>query len=113
MLAATGYQSDNETLNQYTVFAPNDDAFVEAGVDVDQLIAENDSARLAELLSDYVAEGRREMSELTDPVAMISGNAFALTIDGAAVSVGGAPVVSPPLEAINGIVHQLASLYTG
>ena len=115
VLAATGYETDAASLNQYTVFAPNDQALIDAGIDVDALIAANDSARLLELLSDYVVEGRFQLADLDPAVGidMISGNNVAVAVDGATVTVGGAPVIGVPLVAINGIVHELSSILNG
>ena len=115
VLAATGYETDAASLNQYTVFAPNDQALIDAGIDVDALIAANDSARLLELLSDYVVEGRFQLADLDPAVGidMISGNNVAVAVDGATVTVGGAPVIGVPLVAINGIVHELSSIFNG
>ena len=115
MLAATGYETDAASLNQYTVFAPNDQALSDAGIDVDALIAANDSARLLELLSDYVVDGRFQLADLDPAVGidMISGNNVAVAVDGATVTVGGAPVNGAPLVAINGIVRELSSIFNG
>ena len=107
IVAATGYGNDLETLNRYKVFAPNDAAL--AGIDVEQLIETNEQEQLLALLAGDVTEGRKELGFLTNPVVMLSGNGFAF--DGTVPSIGGAPIVSPSLPAINGIVHELSSLY--
>lgn len=113
VVAATGYESDLETLTQYTVFAPNDAAFAAAEITADELIASfnGDTAGLLALLGDYVTAGRKELGFLPNPIVMLTGKEVELASDGTTATVGGAPVVGR-LEAFNGIVHELGARFT-
>ena len=57
-------------------------------------------------------EGRFELADLTDPVTMVSGNEFELVVDGDVVTIGGATIEPPAIEASNGIIHVISSLPT-
>ena len=95
-----------ETLNgttQYTVFAPTNQAFTDAGVNVD----DTDKEALAAVLQDHVVAGVKRVANLKngDRLEALSGKILPVVIDGTTVTVGGATVTGADNEASNGIVH--------
>jgi len=93
------------------VFAPTNDAFatLPAG-QLDQLRTDPD--KLHDLLLAGMAEGRLTSDDLTSgsTVTGLSGNTLTIGRQGSAVTVNGAPLLSPDLDAANGIVHPMAAV---
>ncbi len=93
----------------FTVFAPTDDAFAKlpAGT-VDDLVKPENKAKLAAILTLHVLSGKVMSSDITGPMAPKSVNGEALTIEtDGGVTVNGAKVVSPDVEASNGVIHVI------
>jgi branched-chain amino acid transport system substrate-binding protein len=99
-----------ELLVQYTVFAPTNDALAAAGIDVDALIATETPEELYLLVADTAAEGRLELADLPPALLMASGNTFEVVVTGDTVTIGGARIEPPAIEASNGIIHVISSL---
>ena len=93
----------------YTLFAPTNDAFAEAGYDIDAIIADVDPTLLFQVLTDAAALGRLELGDLPDPIEMLSGNSFAVTNDATTVTIDGLPIVGAPIRAANGIIYGLGA----
>src|SRR5688572_25477346 len=99
---------------QYTVFAPNNDAFTAAlealGIDAGTLLA--DQANLTNILSYHVVEGVYTAADLTDGLELttLQGNTLVVAVDGDTVTVNGANVVTADVEATNGVVHIIDSV---
>jgi branched-chain amino acid transport system substrate-binding protein len=115
LLEAAAFPDDFDTLAQYTLFAPTNDALAAAGIDVDALIGAVTPEDLFTLLTGTVAEGRVTEAQLRDPATspllMISGQLLPLAIDAdGAVTIDGAVIESPEILAFNGIIHVLTSL---
>jgi ABC-type branched-subunit amino acid transport system substrate-binding protein/peptidoglycan hydrolase-like protein with peptidoglycan-binding domain len=114
LLEAAQFPDDFDRLQQYTVFAPTDTAFADAGYDIDAILAayEQDPTGLFEILLETVALGVIERADMTDggTIEMLSGNTFPVTNDGTNITVDGLPVPPPPTEASNGIIHTLGAL---
>jgi len=98
---------DNDA--QYTVFAPNNDAFTaaleEMGVDAGTLLA--DQENLTNILSYHVVEGVYTTEDLEDGMELttLQGGTLVISVDGDEVTVNGAPVVTADVTASNGVVH--------
>jgi peptidoglycan hydrolase-like protein with peptidoglycan-binding domain len=115
LLEAAAFPADFDFLAQYTLFAPTNDALAAAGIDVDELIADDTPEELFSLLTGTVADGRLTDADLRDPatspLVMIGGQSFDLAVDGSgAVTIDGSVIETPAIEAFNGIIHVVTSL---
>lgn len=93
----------------FTVFAPTDDAFaaLPAGT-VDDLIKPENKAKLTAILTLHVVAGKVMSSDIKGPMQPASVNGETLdisTTDG--VTVNNAKVVTPDVEASNGVIHVI------
>jgi branched-chain amino acid transport system substrate-binding protein len=111
LLRQAGLADSVAVLDPLTVFAPTNDAFaaLPAG-QLDRLRADPD--KLHDLLLAGMAEGRLTSDDLTSgsTVTGLSGNTLTIGRQGSAVTVNGAPLLSPDLDAANGIVHPMAAV---
>ncbi len=98
----------------FTVFAPNNAAFeaLPAGT-LDSLLADPTGA-LTEVLQLHVVSGAALTSEQAIAAAGTNidtlGGPVAVALDGDNLTVGGATVVGPDVEASNGIIHVIDSV---
>jgi uncharacterized surface protein with fasciclin (FAS1) repeats len=94
----------------FTVFAPTDEAFTAAGIDLDTFVTEAEITTLADILTYHVYSGAVAAADVTDglTVTMVNGaNAtFAVLADGT-VKVGDAAVTSADVAASNGVIHVI------
>jgi uncharacterized surface protein with fasciclin (FAS1) repeats len=94
----------------YTVFAPTNAAFEELGRNtVDTLLERRNRDQLTSVLTYHVVPGKLEASQLRDGQALttVEGAKLRVDIEGGDVSVGGATVVTPDVQASNGVVHVI------
>jgi uncharacterized surface protein with fasciclin (FAS1) repeats len=111
LVAAIGAAGLVDTLNgdgPFTVFAPDNAAFdaLPAGV-LDALLLPENQAVLVQILTYHVVPGEVTSDQVTDgDVATVEGQTVTLsTANG--VQVNGANVVSPDIEASNGVIHGI------
>ena len=94
----------------FTVFAPTDEAFTAAGIDLSTFDTPEENATLADILTYHVYAGAVPASAVTDGLAvnMLNGDkaTFAVSTDGV-VSVGGATVTTADVQTTNGIIHVI------
>ena len=94
----------------FTVFAPTDQAFTDAGIDLSTFDTPEENATLADILLYHVYAGAVPASAVTDGLAvtMVNGDkaTFAVGTDGS-VSVGDATVTSADVQTSNGIIHVI------
>lgn len=105
-IEAAGLTDALEQAGPITVFAPNNDAFASLGQDdLTALLANPQS--LGDRLQFHVVEGTYPTSELTDgqTLTTMEGSDLEVSVQGDTVSVNGAEVVEPDLQAGNGVVH--------
>jgi uncharacterized surface protein with fasciclin (FAS1) repeats len=93
----------------FTVFAPTNDAFASIQSTVDTLLKPANKKELAKILSYHVVPGATKAADLTDgqELTTVQGKKLKVAIDGDAVTVGGATVTQPNVEALNGVVHVI------
>ena len=93
----------------FTVFAPTDAAFAEAGIDLASFDTDEENATLYDILTYHVYSGSVESSAVTDglTVAMLNGDDATFTVAGGVVSIGDAKVTQPDVIASNGIIHVI------
>jgi len=107
-LEAAGLTSTLEGPGPFTVFAPTDDAFAQIDPDVlTDLIADTDL--LTRVLTYHVVSGEFNSTAVAglDGATTLNGKDVALSFDGTTVRVDGATVISPDVEASNGIIHVI------
>ncbi|HII57299.1 MAG TPA: fasciclin domain-containing protein, partial [Candidatus Poseidoniaceae archaeon] len=92
----------------FTVFAPTDQAFADAGIDLAALDNEEGKAALTDLLLYHVLDGEVPASAVTDCLSAttINGNPLSFTV-GDSVMVNGANVTATDVPTSNGIIHVI------
>ena len=93
----------------FTVFAPTDDAFAAANIDLAALDTPEGKEILTDILLYHVYSGSVPASAVTDGMMaeMVNGDKVAFTNDGTTVTVGGATVTQADVIASNGIIHVI------
>ena len=93
----------------FTVFAPTDQAFIDAGIDPDDFVDDQDSIDLlSSILLYHVYSGYVASSDVTDglSVTMVNGESATFTVTDK-VMIGDATVTTPDVAASNGIIHVI------
>ncbi|MGY8745794.1 MAG: fasciclin domain-containing protein, partial [Candidatus Poseidoniales archaeon] len=93
----------------FTVFAPTDQAFTDAGIDLDAFSTDEEIATLTDILLYHVYSGAVNATDVTDglTVAMANGDNATFTVTDGTVMVGAATVMSADVMATNGIIHVI------
>lgn len=93
----------------FTVFAPTDQAFADAGIDLDAFTTEEEIAVLADILLYHVLSGAVASSDVTDglTVTMVNGDDASFTVTADGVTIEGANVTTADVTGSNGIVHVI------
>jgi transforming growth factor-beta-induced protein len=113
LVAALGTAGLVETLSgndTFTVFAPSDEAFATAGIDLDTFDTAEEIAALADILLYHVVAGETLSSDLaegTTTVTAANGDALDIVVDASGVTVGGASVTIADVPASNGVIHVI------
>ena len=97
----------------YTVFAPTDEAFEAALADLDltadELLA--DTELLTSVLTYHVVEGEFSAADVVEldgqQVETVNGESVTISVDGDAVMVNDATVVTADVDASNGVIHVI------
>ena len=115
LVAALGVAGLVDTLtgdDAYTVFAPTDEAFAAAGINLDDFTTEEEIEALANILLYHVVAGEIASTDLVDganTVTAANGDELTVTVSEGAVTVGaeGATVVLVDVPASNGVIHVI------
>ena len=93
----------------FTVFAPTDDAFVAAGIDLSTFDTEEENATLADILLYHVVSGEVTASAVTDGMnaEALNGDDLSFTVAQGVVMVNDATVTSADVMASNGVIHVI------
>ena len=93
----------------FTVFAPTDQAFADAGIDLAAFTTDEDIATLTDILLYHVYSGAVNAANVTDglTVAMVNGDDASFTVTDGTVMVGDATVVLADVPASNGVIHVI------
>ena len=97
----------------FTVFAPNDEAFVEylgdMGMTADDALA--DTEFLSTLLQGHVVEAGDDSAMVAgmvdNPFVSLAGTELPVTVDGDEITIGGAEIVDADIFATNGVIHVI------
>jgi uncharacterized surface protein with fasciclin (FAS1) repeats len=94
----------------FTVFAPTDTAFSDAGIDLTLFETDEEIAVLADILLYHVFSGAVASTDVTDGLTVTMENGDDATFSvaaGGAVMVGDANVIQADVQASNGIIHVI------
>jgi uncharacterized surface protein with fasciclin (FAS1) repeats len=98
-----------EGTGPFTVFAPTDQAFTEAGIDLANFNTPEEKATLEDILLHHVVAGEVPASAVTDGMlaTMVNGDKVKFGVSGTTVTVGTATVTIADVPASNGIIHVI------
>ncbi|MAH99098.1 MAG: hypothetical protein CMA12_07145 [Euryarchaeota archaeon] len=93
----------------FTVFAPTDEAFAAAGIDLTTFDTDEEIATLADILTYHVYSGSVQSSAVTDgmTVTMLNGDEATFTVADGTVKIGEATVTQADVITANGIIHVI------
>jgi uncharacterized surface protein with fasciclin (FAS1) repeats len=94
----------------FTVFAPTDQAFTDAGINLDDFDTEEENNTLSDILLYHVISGAAvDAANVTDGMTAeaANGDTLSFTVTNDSVIVGDATVTSADVEASNGIIHVI------
>ena len=93
----------------FTVFAPTDDAFTAAGIDLDSFNTDDEIATLVDILTYHVLAGAVNSSQVTDGMTatMLNGDDVTFSVTDGTVMIGDATVTAADVMASNGIIHVI------
>jgi uncharacterized surface protein with fasciclin (FAS1) repeats len=97
----------------FTVFAPTDQAFIDAGIDLASLDTPEGKEILADILLYHVVSGEVPAADVTDcmSASAVNGNPLSFTV-GDSVKVNGATVTATDVATSNGIIHIIDKVLT-
>ena len=103
-----------QTAGPFTLFAPTDQAFTDAGIDLAALDTTEGNAALADILLYHVVSSEVPASAITDGMLaeMANGDKIKITADANGVSLGGATVTSTDVVTSNGLIHVIDKVLT-
>ncbi len=95
----------------FTIFAPTDDAFSALPPGSVAVLVET-QPKLVELLGYHVVSGRVTSGDLFDGQVLVTANGAELpvAVAGETITVGGAAITEPDIEAADGIIHIVAGV---
>ena len=98
----------------FTVFAPTDQAFANAGIDLNDFDTPEENATLSEILLHHVVSGSVPSSAVTDGMlaTTVNGDKVKFGVNAGTVTVGAATVTTADLQASNGIIHVIDTVLT-
>ena len=107
-LSHAGLVSALQADGPFTVFAPTDDAFAAAGIDLSAFDTDEENATLSDILLYHVVAGEVPSSAVTDGLvaAAVNGDDLSFTV-GDSVMVNDATVVLADVPASNGVIHVI------
>tara|TARA_B100001093_G_scaffold108700_1_gene100956 strand:- start:70 stop:2604 length:2535 start_codon:yes stop_codon:yes gene_type:complete len=93
----------------FTVFAPTDQAFIDAGIDLSTFDTDAENATLADILTYHVVAGKVMSTDLADSTAAdaLNGDKLSFTVSTSEVKVNGAVVTGADVETSNGVIHVI------
>ncbi|MDP6199768.1 MAG: fasciclin domain-containing protein, partial [Candidatus Poseidonia sp.] len=97
----------------FTVFAPTDQAFADAGIDLAALNTVEGKETLTEILLSHVVAGTVLATNVSDCMTAetLSGHSLSFTVDDS-VKVNGATVTTSDVLASNGVIHVIDTVLT-
>ena len=98
-----------EGTGPFTVFAPTDQAFTDAGIDLADFNTPEEKATLSDILLYHVVSASVQSSAVTDGMlaTMANGDKVKFGVSSGTVTVGTATVTTADVQASNGIIHVI------
>ena len=98
-----------EGTGPFTVFAPTDQAFTDAGIDLADFNTPEEKATLSDILLYHVVSASVPSSAVTDGMlaTMANGDKAKFGVSSGTVTVGTATVTTADVQASNGIIHVI------
>ena len=114
-LQAAGLVETLKGKGPFTVFAPTDAAFAKLPQGtVEELLKPENKAKLASILTYHVVPGTVMAAQVATmngkEARTVNGQGLKITINGSAVTVGAAKVVTTDIKASNGVIHVIDSV---
>ena len=108
-LSHAGLVSALQADGPFTVFAPTDDAFAAAGIDLSTFDTDEENATLSDILLYHVVSGSVAASDVTDGMSAeaLNGDDLSFTVSDGSVMVNDATVTTADVMASNGIIHVI------
>ena len=108
-LSHAGLVSALQADGPFTGFAPTDDAFAAAGIDLSTFDTDEENATLSDILLYHVVSGAVASSDVTDGMSAeaLNGDDVSFTVSEGSVMVNDATVTSADVMASNGIIHVI------
>ena len=91
----------------FTVFAPTDQAFIDAGIDLTTFDTDEENATLVDILTYHVVSGKVMSTDLTDGMeaAALNQDTLTFSVSATEVKVNDAVVTTADVESSNGVIH--------
>ena len=112
LVAALSHVELVETLQgdgPFTVFAPTDEAFAAAGINLDDFDNDEANATLTDILLYHVVSAAVDAANVTDGMVatMANGDNATFTVENGTVMINDANVTTADVNASNGIIHVI------
>ena len=93
----------------FTVFAPTDQAFIDAGIDLTTFDTDEENATLVDILTYHVVSGKVMSTDLTDGMeaAALNQDTLTFSVSATEVKVNDAVVTTADVESSNGVIHVI------
>ena len=98
-----------EGAGPFTVFAPTDQAFTDAGINLNDFDTPEENQTLTDILLHHVISGSVPSADIKDGMmaTMVNGDKVKFGVSSGAVTVGSAQVTTADVLASNGIIHVI------
>ncbi len=112
LVAALGHANLVATLQgpgPFTVFAPTDQAFTDAGIDLADFDTDEENSTLVDILTYHVYGGEATSADLADglEITMLNGDVASFTISSTETMIGDANITLTDVESSNGWIHVI------
>ena len=93
----------------FTVFAPTDQAFADAGIDLASFDTDAENATLVDILTYHVVAGSVMSTDLADAATTdaLNGDKLSFTVTNTEVKVNDAVVTTADVVSSNGVIHVI------
>ena len=108
-LTHAGLVSTLQGNGPFTVFAPTDQAFIDAGIDLSTFDTDDENATLTDILLYHVVSGKVMSTDLSDRTTAdaVNGDKVSFSVTTSEVKVNNALVTGADVESSNGVIHVI------
>ena len=116
LVSKAGLADELSSEGPFTVFAPNNEAFAKVDKATLEALAADPTGALADVLKLHVVSGKIMAADAVaadgTSIETLNGGKLKVEVVNGEVVVGGAKVVTPDVEASNGVIHVIDSVIT-